>query len=524
MAAAVEAEWRQHRRPLPAVIGGELVRTGSTLCSVDPADPEQVVGEVARCSAADAAAAVEAAAVVAARWAAVPWAERAAVLFRTAEVLRSRRYELAALVVHEVGKPWADADAEVCEAIDGCEHLARQALGLAEGLPVLSVPGERNVLRPVPRGVAAVVAPWNFPLAIPAQLVAAALVAGNAVVFKPAEQAPVSGAELVSAFAAGGLPREVLSFLPGTGEEAGAALVGHPRVDLVAFTGSRAVGLGIARVLAGGEGRRSLPRLVAELGGKNAVIVDSDADLDEVVPAVVSSAFGYAGQKCSAASRLIVVGSRSREIVDRVADAAASLHVAPPRRPESQVGPVIDQDAYDRLRRVAAGAGQVGRVVLDRSEVPGPGWFVGPVVVADVDRASPLARDELFGPVLATFEVPDLEAAVELANEVDDALTAAVFSRHPGHIRQVVDGLRAGVVYVNRGTTGAVVGRQPFGGRGLSGTGRPAGGPTTLLEYCDLETVCENTVRQGFAGSAAIGGAHQPAEPPRGGRHRWEVA
>ncbi len=500
MAEALDAEWRRPPAFVAAVIGGERVRTGRTIVSVDPADPETVVGEAARASAADVAKAVAAAARSAPEWAARPVADRAAVLLRTAEVLRARRQELAALVVHEVGKGWADADADVCEAIDACEYLARQALAMADGLAVLAVPGERTRVRLVGRGVAAVVAPWNFPLAIPTAMTAAALVAGNAVVLKPAEQAPVCGGQVAAAFLAGGLPPDVLALVPGTGEEAGAALVRHPAVDLVAFTGSRAVGLDIAQALAAPTpGRRSLPRLVAELGGNNAVIVDTDADLDEAVPAIVASAFGFAGQKCSAARRLIVVGDADA-VVRRVADAAAGLVVGPPRRPGSQVGPVIDGDAHQRLRRAQERAGDVGRVVLCRTDVPSNGWYVGPTIVADVDPGSWLATEELFGPVLATFAMPDLDAAVALANQVDDALTAAVFSRHPEHVRRVADGLRAGVVYANRGTTGAVIGRQPFGGRGMSGTGQPAGGPTTLLEYGDVQVVCENTVRHGFVG------------------------
>lgn len=505
-AAAVEAEFRRPSRFVPAVIGGEPVRTGRTLLSVDPAAPGQVVAEVAACTADDARAAVEAACRAAPRWVATPFGDRAAVLLRTAAALRDRRQELAALVVREVGKGWADADADVCEAIDACEYYARQALRMAGGAEVQSPPGEHNRLRYVGRGVAAVVPPWNFPLAIPTALTAAALVTGNAVVLKPAEQAPACAAALVAAFGEAGLPADVLSFVPGTGEEAGAALVAHPAVDVVAFTGSRAVGLGIIAAAARAQpGRRSIARVVAELGGKNAVIVDGDADLDEVVPAVLASAFGYAGQKCSAASRLIVVGSRHDAVVERVAAAARALTVAPPRRPGSQVGPVIDAEAYERLLGALARAGDCGRVVLSRTDVPAEGWFVGPAVVADVDPGSWLATEELFGPVLATFAVPDVDAAVELANRVDEALTAGVFSRNPDTVARVVDGVRAGAVYVNRAITGAVVGRQPFGGRGLSGVGSPAGGPDYLLQFCDCQVVSENTVRQGFADPVPLG-------------------
>ncbi len=330
------------------------------------------------------------------------------------------------------------------------------------------------------------VAPWNFPLAIATGMTVAALVSGNAVVLKPAEQTPASAAELVSAFEHCGLPPGVLSFLPGSGEECGAALVGHRGVDLIAFTGSRQVGLHIIETAARPvPGRRSIVRVIAELGGKNPIVVDSDADLDEVVPAVVASAFGFAGQKCSAASRLIVVDSVHDAVVERVVDAARSLTVGAPRRPGSQMGPVIDAEAWSRLRAVVASADEFGTVALARTDVPERGYFVGPTIVTDVDPRSSLATEELFGPVLATFRARDLEHAVELANDTDYALTAGIFSRSPHHIRYATAELRAGNIYVNRSITGAVVGRQPFGGSAMSGVGSKAGGPDYLLQFCD---------------------------------------
>jgi RHH-type proline utilization regulon transcriptional repressor/proline dehydrogenase/delta 1-pyrroline-5-carboxylate dehydrogenase len=291
----------------------------------------------------------------------------------------------------------------------------------------------------------------------------------------------------------------VLGFVPGLGEEAGAALVADPRVDLIAFTGSRAVGLGIVEAAARPRpGRRSIARVIAELGGKNPVLVDADADLDVVVPAVVHSAFGFAGQKCSAASRLIVLDAVHDELVGRLVEAAKALRVGPPRLAATDVPPVIDRDAYDRLRAALARAGEVGEVVLARDDVPAEGYFVGPAIVTDVGRGSWLATDELFGPVLACFRVRDLDEAVSLANDSDYALTAGFFSRSDDHIRVVGAALRAGNVYVNRAITGAVVGRQPFGGNGLSGVGSKAGGPDYLLQFCDPKVVTENTVRQGF--------------------------
>ncbi len=499
-ASAMSAERSRPARFVPALIGGEPVRTGRTIVSVDPSEPDTVVAEAAACGTREVAEAVESAREASAAWGCITPGERVAVMVRAAEHLRARRLEIAALEVREVGKGWADADADVCEAIDYLEYYSRRMLVLAGGGEVSSPPGEDNRLGYLPRGVCAVIAPWNFPLAIATGMVAAALVTGNAVVLKPAEQSPGVAAELVAAFDAAGLPRGVLGLVPGTGEEAGAHLVADPGVDVIAFTGSREVGLGIIEAAARRDPRRrSIPRVVAELGGKNAVIVDSDADPDEVVPAVISSAFGFAGQRCSAASRLICTERVHDAVVARVVEAARSLLVAPPYLPESQVGPVIDSEAKGRIAEALERAGDAGEVLLARRDVPSAGYFVGPAVVARVDPGSRLATDELFGPVLATFSVPDLDAAVELAESSDYALTAGVFTRSARKAAHVVSRLHAGNVYVNRAITGAVVGRQPFGGNRLSGVGSKAGGPDYLLQFCDPQVVAENTVRQGFA-------------------------
>ncbi len=497
--AAVERELGEAPRMVPAVIAGEAVRTGHLLESVDPADPASRVAESVACGEREARQAVQAARAGADQWARTPAGERAALLFRVAEHLRRRRFELAALEVREAGKGWADADADVCEAIDYCEYYARSMIRLSAGGQVQSPPGEANRLLYRPRGVCAVIAPWNFPLAIPMGMTAASLVTGNSVILKPAEQTPAAGYEIYRAFASSGLPGGALQFLPGLGE-VGAALASDPGVDLIAFTGSREVGLSILQAAARPDTRRrSIPRVVAELGGKNAVVVDADADLDEVVPAVISSAFGFAGQKCSAASRVICVGPIYDACLDRIVAATRSLVIDAPRRPGSQVGPVIDAPSRSRLLQAIARAPEAGEVLARRDDLPARGFFVGPTVVSEVDPGSWLANDELFGPVLAAFRAPDLEAALDMANSTDYALTAGVFSRSESHISWATEHLRAGNVYVNRAITGAVVGRQPFGGNGMSGVGSKAGGPDYLLQFCDPQVVSENTVRQGFA-------------------------
>ena len=328
----------------------------------------------------------------------------------------------------------------------------------------------------------------------------AALAAGNPVVLKPAEQTPAVAARLVEALSAGGLPDGVLGFLPGYGDEVGARLVEHPDVSFIVFTGSRAVGLSIVELAARHRpGQRHVKRVVAEMGGKNALIIDGDADPDQAVPAAVDSAFSFAGQKCSALSRLIVVDAAYDAVVPRLIEAAGELQVGHARHMGTQVGPVIDDDAYQRLTKAIGEAPAHGTVAHLSNEIPGDGWYVGPTVVTEVDRRSILATDEFFGPLLSVFRVADLDEALALANDTEYALTAGIFSRSPANIRRATNELRAGNVYVNRGVTGAVVGRQPFGGFALSGVGSKAGGPDYLLQFVDPRTVTENTLRQGFA-------------------------
>jgi RHH-type proline utilization regulon transcriptional repressor/proline dehydrogenase/delta 1-pyrroline-5-carboxylate dehydrogenase len=484
---------------VPAVIDGRPVETAGAIRSVDPADPNTIVAESASCGPDEADAALAAAHRAWPAWRRTPARERAAVLFRAAEWMRARRNPLAALEVFEAGKPWKDADADVCEAIDFLEYYGREMLRLDRGGAVQSPPGEHNRLRYQARGIGLVIAPWNFPLAIPTGMVAAGLVTGNAVLFKPAEQTPAVASKLVEALMAGGLPPGVLALLPGVGEDVGAYLVEHPDVSFIAFTGSKDVGLHIIQTAAVHRpGQRHVKRVVAEMGGKNALVVDADADLDQAVPIILGSAFGYAGQKCSALSRLIVVDAVYDQVVERVAGATRQLRVGHPREMGTDLGPLIDAEAYKRVRSYVEGSPGEGRVVAGRDDLPEHGWFVGPTVVADVKPGSRLARDEIFGPVLAVMRAATFDDAVELANDTEYALTAGVLSRSPAHIRLAEAELRAGNVYVNRSITGAVVGRHPFGGYGLSGVGSKAGGPDYLLQFLEPRAVSENTLRQGF--------------------------
>ena len=497
--ARAVAERDADRTPLevPLVLDGQRLEGEGTLDSVDPGEPTRVVARAASATPTHADRAVAVAARVQEDWGRTSAVARGRVLRDAAAWMRERRDQLSALQVFEEGKPWAEADADVCEAIDFLEYYARQAVLLGRGGAVQSPPGEANRLTYRPRGVTAVIAPWNFPLAIPTGMVAGALAAGNTVVLKPAEQSPGIAYRLVEALEAAGLPQGVLGFLPGPGEVVGARLVEHPLVATIVFTGSREVGFQInataAKVV---DGQPHIKRVVCELGGKNPLLVAADADLDEAVPAAAYSAFGFAGQKCSATSRLLVVDELHDRLVERLAAHAQELLVGHPRDGEVDLGPVIDAASHQRL--LATTRPDAGRVVHRHEDLPEEGWFVPPTIVADLPGDHPLVTDEHFGPVLAVLRGRDLDELVRIANSTPYALTAGLFTRSERDIARVTGQLRAGNIYVNRGTTGAVVGRQAFGGFGHSGVGSKAGGPDYLLQFVNPVVTTENTVRAGF--------------------------
>jgi RHH-type transcriptional regulator, proline utilization regulon repressor / proline dehydrogenase / delta 1-pyrroline-5-carboxylate dehydrogenase len=487
------------RLPLrvPVWVGSER-RDGDELVSTDPSDPERVVAVAARGTPDDAHRAVEAARDAFPAWAATPATERARILLAAAAYLRERRTELAALAVRECAKPWPEADADICEAIDFLEYYARGAIELAHGPALLQVPGERNALHYAPRGVAAVIAPWNFPLAIPMGMTAAALATGNTAVLKPAEQSPGCALALVEALRAGGVPAGAIGLLPGEGD-AGAALAAHRDVATIAFTGSGPVGLELIQTAATvPPGGRQLKRVVAEMGGKNCVIVDADADLDDAVPAIVSSAFVYAGQKCSAAARVLVHEAIADALLDRLAGAVQVLQVGPAEAWETDVPPVIEQAAQERVERYAELATADGRIVVEAPADPGRGWYVSPRVATDLPPDSPVLSEEIFGPLLAVERVRDVDAACDRIDELSFALTGGLFARNPRVVEHVIRRSPVGNLYVNRGITGAMVGRQPFGGNRLSGTGTKAGGPDYLLHFVEPRVVTENTMRHGL--------------------------
>jgi RHH-type transcriptional regulator, proline utilization regulon repressor / proline dehydrogenase / delta 1-pyrroline-5-carboxylate dehydrogenase len=498
-ATALAAIRGQLGRTYPLHIGGRNVRTADRWDSVNPARPAEIVGRVCQAGPREVDRAVAAAARALPAWAATPPRTRAGYLVRAAEVARRRFFELAAWEVTEAGKPWDEACADVAETIDYLEYYAREMIRLGRPRLIGPLPGEVNRTFYRPKGIAAVIAPWNFPLAISGGMAAAAIVAGNCVIYKPSEHSPVTGRLLANLFIEARLPQGVLSFVPGRREIIGDLLVTHPAVALIAFTGSMQVGLkivekaGVTR-----PGQRSVKRVIAEMGGKNAIIIDDDADLDEAVPRIVESAFSYSGQKCSACSRVIVVGGIYDRFLSRLVEAARSLAIGPAEDPATTVGPLISAAAREKVRLYMRIAEREGRILYRSARPPADGFYVPVTIVGGITPRHRLAQEEIFGPVLAVMRAKTFDEAIRWANSTRFALTGGIFSRSPEHLERAVRELVVGNLYLNRGCTGAKVGRQPFGGFRMSGVGSKAGGPDYLLQFMDPQTETENTVRRGF--------------------------
>jgi RHH-type proline utilization regulon transcriptional repressor/proline dehydrogenase/delta 1-pyrroline-5-carboxylate dehydrogenase len=475
----------------------KTARSGEWLESVNPADLKEVVGRVKIASTEEADEAIDAATRFLPKWRSTPAEKRADILLRAAEIMRRKRWELASWEVFEVGKGWREADGDVIEAIDYLEYYAREMLRLAQPRITQQLAGESNVYLYEPRGVAVIIAPWNFPLAILTGMTAAALVTGNCVIMKPAEQSPVMGAHLLDILRQAGLPRPACHLLQGGGA-LGAHLVRHQSIHAIAFTGSREVGLEILKqAYTTQAGQTHVKRVVCEMGGKNAVIVDSDADLDEAVVHIIDSAFGYQGQKCSAASRIILLNEVHDRLLSRITEAAKSLKIGPPADPQNFIGPVIDGEAKERIENYIDIGTKEAEPALQMA-APDDGFFVGPAIFSEVAPQSRLAQEEIFGPVLSIIRARDFDHALEIANDSSFALTGGIFSRSPAHIELARREFRVGNLYINRGITGAVVERQPFGGLKLSGIGSKAGGPDYLLQFLEPRTISENTLRHGF--------------------------
>jgi len=486
-------------RRYPLSIGNQEIYTDREIVSHNPANPREVIGRVSLATKKEAERAIEEARKAFDMWKKKVPQERAEYLFRVAEEMRRLRSELIALEIYEVGKTWKDADGDVNEAIDYCEYYGREMIRLGTPIRLGDFPGEENEYHYEPRGVGVVISPWNFPLAIPAGMISAGIVTGNCIIFKPSGLSPVAGWRLSEIFKTSGIPSGVLQFLPGPGNEVGEYLVSHPETDFIAFTGSKDVGLDIVK--RAGEtrpGQRSIKKVIAEMGGKNAIIIDETADMDEAVTGVLESFLGYQGQKCSACSRVIVIGEVFDKFCGRLRGAVESIRIGPPEEPGTFMGPVIDEGAVKKIGRYIERGMNEGKPLLLR-KAEGEGYFIGPAIFGDVGPGSPIAQEEIFGPVLVIMRARDMDEAIDIANDSLYALTGGVFSRSPANIRKAEEGFRAGNLYINRKITGAFVGRQPFGGAGLSGVGSKAGGPDYLLKFMNPRSISENTLRRGFA-------------------------
>ena len=500
MQAAIRDVRARLGQQYPLVINGQKITTGKWMPSINPSNPSEVVGSVAEAGIAEADQAADAARRAFEHWCRVSVNHRAELLERAAAIMDRRRFELSAFEVFEVGKGWAEADGDIREAIDFLLFYAQQVRILGRPTLTQHVLGEESYQHYWPRGVSLVIAPWNFPIAILAGMVSAAIVTGNAVIMKPAEQSAICGALLMEIFEEAGVPPGVLNLLSGDGAVIGKHLVDHKDIDMIAFTGSREVGLKIWESAGKTRpGQRELKRVVCEMGGKNAVIVDSDADLDEATIDTVYSAFGYQGQKCSACSRLIVLEENYDRVVERLISATASLRVGNPETPGISVGPVIDEEAYERIKKTVAEGSGHATLAFQQTNVPPTGYFIGPTIFTNVKPEDTLSQCEIFGPVLSVIKVRDLDEAIRVANSTEYALTAGFFSRSPANIERIKAELVAGNVYINRSCTGAVVGRHPFGGFKMSGAGTKAGGSDYLLNFIVPRVVTENIMRHGFA-------------------------
>ena len=492
MEAALALVASQKGGHYPLKIGGGAIDTEARITSVNPSCFSETVGTVARANVELADKAVQAAAAAFKTWKNVEPATRARLIFKAAAILRRRKFEYSAWLVEEAGKNWVEADADTAEAIDFMEYYGREMLRYAAGMTVASYPGEENVCSYIPLGVGVVIPPWNFPLAILAGMTAAAVVTGNTVIMKPASSTPVIAAKLMELFEEAGAPAGVINYLPGSGGSIGDALVSHPQVRFINFTGSRDVGLRINKLAADvAPGQIWIKRVIAEMGGKDAIIVDDEADIEEAAAGIVTSAFGFQGQKCSACSRAIVVKSVYDELVAKVVEKTKALKIGPAAEFGMNVGPVAEESAYKKVLSYIEIGKQEARLVAGGNVAGEKGWFIEPTVFADAPANSRIAQEEIFGPFVAIIPASDFDEALEIANGTEYGLTGAVFSRNRAKLEKARREFHVGNLYLNRKCTGALVGVQPFGGFNMSGTDSKAGGADYLLLFMQAKSVTE---------------------------------
>jgi len=473
-------------------IGGKRVTTSEKRASTNPSHPSQAIGMFQVATAEIAKQAVEAAHNAFDAWKRVPVERRAECLFRAAKILRQRKFEISALMCYEVGKTWPEADADTAETIDFCEFYGREMLRLGGPQKLTPLKGEKNYLVYIPLGVGAIIPPWNFPCAIMGGLVAASLVTGNTVVLKPASDSPTIAAKFVEILFEAGIPKEALNFVTGPGGSIGDALIAHPKTRYIGFTGSKEVGLRISE-LAGkaAPGQIWIKRTVLEMGGKDSIIVDDEADLDAAAEGVVQSAFGYQGQKCSACSRAIVTDKVYEPFVQKVVERAKKIRVGPSEDPNNYMGPVVSKSAMNTILDYIEVGKKEGKLLLGGGRAPGDGYFIQPTIIADVGPKARIAQEEIFGPVLAVVKARDFDHALEVANNTEFGLTGGVYTKNPAKIEKATEAFHVGNLYFNRKCTGAMVGAHPFGGFNMSGTDSKTGGKDYLLLFLQAKTVAE---------------------------------
>ncbi len=477
-------------REYPLRIGGEMFSTGDKLISVNPSKTSEVVGVHHKATTQLATRAVESAYSYFTQWSRTPAKERVRMLLDVARILRLRKFEFDAWMVFEAGKTWIEAEAEIGEAIDFCEYYAREMDRLSGPQAVVQLPGEHDEMIYIPLGVGVVIPPWNFPLAILAGMTVASLVTGNTVIVKPSSETPTIAAKFAEVLLEAGFPEGSFTLLTGSGAAVGDVLVQHPKTRFVSFTGSRDVGLRINELAAKTQpGQIWIKRVIAEMGGKDAIIVDGDADVDKAVDGVLASAFGYQGQKCSACSRAIVDAKVYDPFVEKLAAKAKKLTIGPSDDPGHYMGPVISESARKSILKYIETGKKEGRMVAGDAAAPEGGYFIPATVIADVDSKARIFQEEIFGPVLAVTKANNFEHALELANDSQYGLTGAVFSNNAEHLRQAKESFHVGNLYFNRKCTGAMVGAHPFGGFNMSGTDSKAGGPDYLLLFLQAKSV-----------------------------------
>jgi len=479
-------------REYPLTIGGEKITTVDKIRSTNPSNPKEVVGVFQKATVEMANQAVEAAHRAFDRWKRVPVEERVACLYRTAEILRKRRLELDAWLCYEIGKTWPEADADIAELIDFCEYYGREMMRLGVPQKLTPMRGENNYLKYIPLGVGVVIPPWNFAAAIMGGMTLASVVTGNTVIVKPSSESPTIAAIFVDILYEAGVPRDVISYFTGPGSSAGEALVKHAKTRFIAFTGSKEAGLRINEQATKTQpGQLWVKRTVLEMGGKDAIVVDDEADVDAAVEGVALSAFGYQGQKCSACSRAIVVEKVYDQFLAKLAERVKKIKVGPIEDPSNFMGPVISEAAMMTILGYIDHGKKEGRLIAGGKRAPGDGYFIEPTVIADVDRKARIFQEEIFGPVLAVTKAKDFDEALSMANDSEFGLTGAVYSRNPEKIERAAEDFHVGNLYMNRKCTGAMVGAHPFGGFNMSGTDSKSGGQDYLLLFLQAKTIAE---------------------------------